>query len=67
MFAQKIDQEPKLECPKYESKRKSLYDNITTMCNQFNSMTKQSKFIYMMSSEVEVAKHVAAFIHENLL
>ena len=39
---------------------------MSTICKQFNSMTKQNKFIYVVSSGGEVAKNVAAVIHENL-
>ncbi len=56
-----------MTCKKTDRERNTLFNSIhAIICKNFNSLSDTDKFIFMMSSEGEIAKNVAKFIYDHL-
>ena len=53
-----------LVCPCYAALRKSLIDNISENCINFNNLASPDKFMYLLSAGIDIVKHNAKFVHD---
>ena len=56
-----------ISCPFYKHLRQKCYTNIDTICKNFRYLDDRmshEKFIYLMTCESDVVKHVAEFCYD---
>ena len=54
------------ECPLYENERVILYEACRKNCKNFASLTKEQKFIFVMTNEcVNVIRSLGKFVFES--
>jgi hypothetical protein len=53
-------------CKKFEKERKPLFENIKTICINFDHLSEEEKLVYIMTIEDElILKELSKFVYEN--
>ncbi len=55
-----------LECHKYDTDWKGLFEEVEKRCSNFRDLNKQDKFVYLMTTDTQIPGPVAKFISKNL-
>ncbi len=58
-----------LECHKYDSDSKGLFEEVEKHCSNFRDLNQRDKFVYLMTvdtQDLSVCKQVAKFISKNM-
>ena len=56
-----------LECPKYEKLRDKFESAALLLCTNLNNLSRENKFIFLMSAEDKIANITAHFIYDSFL
>ena len=52
-----------LNCRKYKSERDSLYESVRKSCKNFDELSEDQKFFYLMTAENDIALAVGKYCH----
>lgn len=55
-----------INCPRYNDQRSKLFDEVNKYCPNFQLLSDENKFLYLLTAEKEICKALANYIHETL-